>query len=45
MRDFLSLRKFEIVSGCLGVSKYPTNGARTKKNKNQYAVPILDINT
>ena len=35
----------EILGGCWGFSKNPTTGARTKKNKNQYAVPILDIRT
>jgi hypothetical protein len=35
----------EIVKGCLGVSRKPTTGAKTNINKNQYAVPILEIKT
>ena len=34
-----------MLRGCLGVSKKPTSGAKTKINKNQYAVPILEIKT
>jgi hypothetical protein len=34
-----------IVRGCRGVSKNPTSGAKTNINKNQYAVPILEIST
>ena len=34
-----------MLKGCLGVSRKPTKGAKTKINKNQYAVPILEIKT